>query len=105
MAGPGRVFFQLAAQPRHVEAEIAGSLLESGPPDFGQELHRPDELARPVQQDGQDAPFGGREPQRHPRTARTLSTARTVARTARTVGTAGTAGTALIPLASAPDLA
>src|ERR1700678_2163186 len=102
MAGPGRIVFQLAAQPRQVEAEIAGALLESGPPDFGQQLRRPDELAGPVQQDSQDAPFGGREPQRPLRTARTaVSTVRTAVSTARTaVSTARTAVTTL-----APDLA
>src|ERR1700690_3588501 len=98
MARPGRIVFQLAAQPRHVEAEIAGALLESGPPDFGQELRRPDELAGPVQQSGQDAPFGGREPQRHPRTVRTGRTAVSAGRTGlRTAAT-------LTTLAGSPDL-
>src|SRR5580698_4395813 len=103
MAGPGRIVLQLAAQPRHVEAEIAGALLESGPPDCGQELRRPDELAGPVQQDGEDAPFGGRQPQR-PRTA--VSTARTAVSTARTaVSTARTVSTnQIVSIRNLPDL-
>src|ERR1035437_7435381 len=66
VAGTSRVVFQLAAQPGHVKAEIVGALLEPGPPDHGQDLRRRHELAGPVEQDGQDAPFGGRQPERRP---------------------------------------
>src|SRR5580700_3700754 len=87
VTGPGRVIFQLAAQPCHVEAEIVSALLEAGPPYPGQDLRRPDELARPVQQDGQDAPFSGREPQRHPLTVPTGAARTVFTGAARTVPT------------------
>src|ERR1039457_3862045 len=66
VAGTSRVVFQLAAQPGHMKTEIVGALLEPGPPDHGQDLRRRHELAGPVEQDGQDAPFGGRQPERRP---------------------------------------
>src|ERR1700736_5319838 len=64
MAGTRRIVFQLVAQASHVKAEIVGALLEPWSPDSGQDLYRPDELARAAQQDLQDPPFGRREPER-----------------------------------------
>jgi len=60
MAGARRVVLQLAAQPRHVEAEVIGALLEPGTPDVGENLRRPDELAGTIQQELQDRLFGPR---------------------------------------------
>ena len=62
--GRAGIGFQLAAQPRHVEAQVVGPLDEPRAPHPGQDLCRPDELARALQQELQDAPFGGREAQR-----------------------------------------
>src|SRR5271155_778188 len=47
-ARPRRIGFELAAQPCHVEAEIARPLDERRAPDPGQDLRRPDQLARPL---------------------------------------------------------
>src|SRR5712691_9769965 len=69
MTGPRRVILQLAAQASHVKAEVIGALLEPGTPDRGQDLRRPDQLARSAEQDLQDPPFGRSEPERPPLTA------------------------------------
>src|ERR1700730_17520590 len=66
ITGAGRVVFQLAAQTSHVKAEIVSPLLVAGTPDSGQDLRRPHELARPAQQDLQDPPLGGGEPESLP---------------------------------------
>src|SRR6201986_5520054 len=47
MVGPGRVVFQLAPEPGHVEAEVVGPWLVARAPDLGQQLAGADQLARP----------------------------------------------------------
>src|ERR1700760_1555225 len=62
--GPGRVVFQLAAEPGHVEAQVVGARLVAGPPDLGQQLTGPDQLPRPPGQALQDPPLGRGQPDR-----------------------------------------
>src|ERR1700753_1901178 len=44
MVGPGRVVFQLAPEPGHVEAEVVGPRLVARAPDLGQQLAGRDPL-------------------------------------------------------------
>ncbi|GAA4835782.1 hypothetical protein GCM10025787_14560 [Saccharopolyspora rosea] len=53
--------FQLAAQLGHVLPEVVGFAEVARPPDLGEQLPLGDQLARVVQQDLQQPPFGGGE--------------------------------------------
>src|SRR5580704_3294075 len=63
MAGARRVVFQFAAQPSQVKPQIVGALLEAAAPDPRQDLSPPDQLTRAAQQDLQEPPLGGSEPE------------------------------------------
>src|ERR1700760_4691107 len=52
--GPGRVVFQLAPEPGHVEPQVVGARLVPGTPDLGQQLTGADQLAGPPGQAFQD---------------------------------------------------
>src|SRR5215469_8406748 len=59
MAGPGGVFLELAAKPRHVEPEVVRPVLEARTPHVGQQLGRAHQLTGAAQQYLQEAPLGG----------------------------------------------
>src|ERR1700761_5677301 len=69
--GPGRIVFQLAPEPGHVEPQVVGARLVSGSPDPGQQLTGADQLAGPPGQALQDPPLGRGQPHRFGRTPRT----------------------------------